>query len=104
MPTNALGAPASKRVPEPAATTITAMRGTGIRVTSSRYRARCGDDEGADAAASAPSGVSAQEARTSSSRAPALSSSIFSARASSEMRIWRAFASIRFSPADRPRS
>ena len=49
-------------------------------------------------------GVEAQEARTSSRTAPACSSSVFSASASSEIRIWRAFASMRFSPAERPRS
>src|SRR5690606_11244661 len=45
-----------------------------------------------------------QLARTSSSRASALSSLVFSASASSLTRIWRALASMRFSPADRPRS
>src|SRR5690606_8975737 len=45
-----------------------------------------------------------QEVRTSSSMASACSSSVCSASASSETRIWRALASIRFSPADRPRS
>ena len=47
---------------------------------------------------------STQEARTSSRMVSAFSSSVFSASASSETRIWRALASIRFSPADRPRS
>src|SRR5271157_2498670 len=46
----------------------------------------------------------AQVARTSSSSASALSSLVFSASASSLTRICRALASIRFSPADRPRS
>ncbi len=45
-----------------------------------------------------------QDARTSSSRASALSSLVFSARASSLTRIWRALASILFSPAESPRS
>src|ERR1700722_13487170 len=45
-----------------------------------------------------------QVARTSSSSASALSSLVFSARASSLTRICLAFASIRFSPAERPRS
>src|SRR5699024_8535007 len=45
-----------------------------------------------------------QDARTSSRRASACSSSVFSASASSETRICRARANIRFSPADRPRS
>ena len=44
------------------------------------------------------------EARTSSRMTPACSSSVFSASASSEMRICFAFASIRFSPAESPRS
>ena len=49
-----------------------------------------------------PSGL--QEARTSSRMTPACSSSVFSASASSEIRICLAFASMRFSPAERPRS
>src|SRR5690606_32202170 len=49
-------------------------------------------------------GGGAQEARTSSRMVSALASSVFSASASSETRIWRALASIRFSPAERPRS
>src|SRR5690606_23973691 len=44
------------------------------------------------------------EFSTSSSRASALSSLVFSASASSLTRICRALASIRFSPAERPRS
>src|SRR5271166_2525042 len=48
--------------------------------------------------------ANAQVARTSSSSASALSSLVFSASASSLTRICRALASIRFSPADRPRS
>src|SRR4029077_3367274 len=43
-------------------------------------------------------------ARTSSRMVAALASSVFSASASSPTRICRALASIRFSPADRPRS
>ena len=45
-----------------------------------------------------------QLARTSSSSTLAFSSSVFSASASSETRICLALASMRFSPADRPRS
>src|SRR5579859_61019 len=45
-----------------------------------------------------------QQPSTSSSRASALSSLVFSASASSLTRICRALASMRFSPADRPRS
>ena len=57
-----------------------------------------------DADSGARRGLRSQEARTSSSRTSALSSSTRSARASSETRICRALASMRFSPADRPRS
>jgi len=49
-------------------------------------------------------GPGRQDARTSSRMTSAFSSSVFSASASSETRIWRALASMRFSPADRPRS
>ena len=45
-----------------------------------------------------------QDARTSSSVASAVSSLVCSASANSDTRIWRALASIRFSPADKPRS
>src|SRR5690606_14870383 len=51
-----------------------------------------------------PGNYRVQLLRTSSSRASALSSLVFSASASSLTRIWRALASMRFSPADNPRS
>ena len=90
MPTKAFGPPAARRVPEPAATTMTARRGTGAMLTPVTLPGR--DD------------CDGQDARTSSRITLARSSSVFSARASSEIRICFALASIRFSPADRPRS
>ena len=74
-----------------------------------RSGAGCDDDDGdtwdrRDAHAITLPGVADQEARTSSRMTPACSSSVFSARASSEIRICFAFASMRFSPAERPRS
>src|SRR6202041_612304 len=50
------------------------------------------------------SGIQDAAARTSSRMVSALASSVLSASASSPTRIWRALASMRFSPADRPRS
>src|ERR1022692_1115381 len=54
--------------------------------------------------ASYPASVQGQEARISSSSVSALSSFVFSASASSLTRICRALASMRFSPAESPRS
>ena len=74
-----------------------------------RARSGCDDDDRdaghrRDAHALTLPPASTQEARTSSRMTPACSSSVFSASASSEMRICFAFASMRFSPAERPRS
>src|SRR6478609_5516784 len=71
------------------------QRGERLGHTSPEPRALTGGDE---------DDAGAQEARTSSRMASALSSLVFSASASSETRIWRALASIRFSPAESPRS
>ena len=57
------------------------------------------DGQGAADAGRRRRGRAGQEASTSSRIASALSSLVFSASASSDTRIWRAFASIRFSPA-----